>query len=765
VTVKNDGRAPAASGATVTLSLQEPATGAATTIGQTTLSALTGGSSQKVSFTWSTAGVNGARYLVAEADSAKQVKESNENNNSLAQAVTVTPKVDLAVTANDLTYSPEDPGTTETITISAQIRNAGGTDASGVVVRFILDPATTATQLSEQTIDLSAGAVKSLTASTTLALGTHEIQVVVDPEDQLSEGIETNNAASLTIEMKPRIDLVLTSSQVRLSPTSVVEPDPVNVSATIYNQREDSAANVTVRVSMYDPATMTSIDQRVPVAPDQVIPTMAGNSAATVYFTASTAGYSGTCYLVVDVDPKDTIEETHEDNNRGQAVVSITPQGNLNITSSDFSPPSTLTEGATTTLKATLRNNGGATLSNFTVLFTANGPSGPIQIGSHTLSALPPNTYTTTPGLAWDTTGLPSGQYTLSVTLDPGNAVAEKSETDNKVDKTLTLNPRADLSIAAGDIAIAPAAPEEGDAVTITATIKDLTATTASGTFLVRFFEGDPTGGGTQIGADISRTNLSGNTSFTASVTWDTTNKPGSTSIYVQVDPTDVISELNEINNLAYKTVSVTKAYRPDLAITDSDLSLSPSGGVSPGQTVQVKGTVSNLRNYAASGAVVRLYQGDPASGGTQAAPDQTINVPALGSTPVAFSWTTPSSTLTTQLYVVVDPAGAINEPDETNNKASILYRGRSGADTTPRSLTASVNYHTVTLGWLAPTNAASTLGYHLYRDGVSLNPTADVTAGATATADSTYSSSYPASNAIDGSSSSYWFSSSHAAP
>jgi len=75
---------------------------------------------------------------------------------------------------------------------------------------------------------------------------------------------------------------------------------------------------------------------------------------------------------------------------------------------------------------------------------------------------------------------------------------------------------------------------------------------------VVRFFDGDPGAGGTQIGANRHLPPIPASGTKSASVQW--TAIAGSHDIYVVVDPADLILESNETNNKAYKSLSVGAA-------------------------------------------------------------------------------------------------------------------------------------------------------------------------------------------------------------
>jgi len=122
-------------------------------------------------------------------------------------------------------------------------------------------------------------------------------------------------------------------------------------------------------------------------------------------------------------------------------------------------------------------------------------------------------------------------------------------------DLTLATAPvdEPDLTLMNVDISFSNANPVEGEDVTITATIHNIGATDADDV-VVRFFNGDPTGG-TRIDNDQMITLIEVGGDGTVQVTWTAT--PGIHSIFVEVDPDDMIPESNENNNQAHKLITV----------------------------------------------------------------------------------------------------------------------------------------------------------------------------------------------------------------
>ncbi|MBW8904414.1 MAG: hypothetical protein JF611_01825 [Betaproteobacteria bacterium] len=120
-------------------------------------------------------------------------------------------------------------------TFSAQVRNTAPDGAAGVKVRFLVDGAT----VNEQTLaQLAAGASTTVSAQWSSTPGNHNVQVVLDPDDTISELDETNNSAAATF--------VVTGDTV--APASVATPSP-GPNAAGWNN-----GNVTVALSASDNA-------------------------------------------------------------------------------------------------------------------------------------------------------------------------------------------------------------------------------------------------------------------------------------------------------------------------------------------------------------------------------------------------------------------------------------------------------------------------------------------------------------------------------
>jgi hypothetical protein len=160
-----------------------------------------------------------------------------------------------------------------------------------------------------------------------------------------------------------------------------------------------------------------------------------------------------------------------------RALANIKP--NLSIFSTDmvFSNPSPKV-GDTITITAIIHNEGPVVANNIFVRFYDGDPSsGGVLFGETTIPTI---------------TAFGSSQVSINwtiptalarrvfVKIDPMNSIDELNETDNIASKNLTSATLPDLSITSADITFNPTVPMPGEAVTITAIVRNKGETTAT---------------------------------------------------------------------------------------------------------------------------------------------------------------------------------------------------------------------------------------------------------------------------------------------
>lgn len=122
------------------------------------------------------------------------------------------PTPDLRVVPDSLVASPSPAEAGSTVTVSFSVENRGDFPATGVLLRLTVKDASSAELYRRDFagIDLGAGGREDFTATWTAVGGQMTVSVTVDPEGQIAELSETNNAAAvpLTVESGPSIMLI-----------------------------------------------------------------------------------------------------------------------------------------------------------------------------------------------------------------------------------------------------------------------------------------------------------------------------------------------------------------------------------------------------------------------------------------------------------------------------------------------------------------------------------------------------------------------------
>ncbi|MCD6522371.1 MAG: PKD domain-containing protein, partial [Candidatus Diapherotrites archaeon] len=124
---------------------------------------------------------------------------------------------DLA-TNTDSIHTPDVINKGDTVTITADIYNLGGANATNVTIRFYVD----GNMIDETTIDVDATTITQAQAVWNVGVndvGTHTITVSVDPDNNITELDETNNEATKQVQV----------NDVNLAPVAVITASATDV--------------------------------------------------------------------------------------------------------------------------------------------------------------------------------------------------------------------------------------------------------------------------------------------------------------------------------------------------------------------------------------------------------------------------------------------------------------------------------------------------------------------------------------------------------
>ena len=220
-----------------------------------------------------------------------------------------------------------------------------------------------------------------------------------------------------------------------------------------------------------------------------------------------------------------------------------------------------------------------------------------------------------------------------------------------------------DLAVGPGSLGIEPSNPAPGQTATISVTVENQGDLSLSNV-RVRFYDGDPNRGGTPIGdVQVLPGVLIAGGKQNASVTWTVPTAELSHEIFAVVDPNGIVDDRNLANNSA----SISTVL-PDLVAEtcwSTDFSI---------KEVLLTGRVMNTGAILA-GPFRASWHLNTESGEEIGASD--VEMLAAGGTyEVTCIWDTTGrmdADGAAQVFLVVDPAGAIQEASKGNNSTSCM--------------------------------------------------------------------------------------------
>ncbi len=201
--IRNTGNQPAAN---IEFGFYEgdPAQGGVLLAPLQTIASLAAGASVDVSAELPSITGTSDRLLFVGVDPAGRITESSREDNSAFRVVEVRALPDLAVSAGNIKVSPAAPRPGDALTVTVDVPNLGQQQSGPVVVR-LLDGDAAGTLLGQQTL-ASIGPQDKGTATFAVPASSQSaarsLTVVVDPDNGVAEGNESNNSATrgLTVQ-------------------------------------------------------------------------------------------------------------------------------------------------------------------------------------------------------------------------------------------------------------------------------------------------------------------------------------------------------------------------------------------------------------------------------------------------------------------------------------------------------------------------------------------------------------------------------------
>jgi subtilase family serine protease len=510
----------------------------------------------------------GTYYVLFVADPANAVTETNETNNVRSLMLTVVaPTIDLTIQSAYLTPTSLAPG--GVTSASCYLYNQGNALANSATVGYYLSTNQVLDAndvlLNNTTGTLYGGGYSSryinLTVPTNTPVGTYYVLFVADYLNQVPETIETNNMATALLQVvAPGIDLLPTQPYV--SPFTSAPGNTISTNCYMQNLGNSAAASSTLGYYLSTNQVLDASDVLLLTSPGGIL---AANQYASRYdsplIPANTA--PGNYYVLFVADPANVVAETNENNNVvGVQLLLVAPGVDLTI-SQPYLSPTSVAPGATLYTNCYIQNLGNSVAASSTIgyyLSTNQVLDASDVLMRTTLGpALPANQYSYRSDSPVVPLGTAPGNYYVLFVADPANAVSETNENNNVTSTALlVIAPGIDLQTL--QPYVSPTSVTPGFSVSGSCYIQNAGNTLATSSTVGFYLSTNQT-------LDINDVLLNTTTGFSlgasqssfrsASLLIPAGTTAGNYYVLFVADPTNVVAETNENNNVSALPLTV----------------------------------------------------------------------------------------------------------------------------------------------------------------------------------------------------------------
>ncbi|GEL96002.1 CARDB domain-containing protein [Cellulomonas composti] len=534
-------------------------------VGTANVGALAIGASTTVTVTASPRAA-GSYPVTVTVDPAGTLTEAVETNNSASTSVTVSAdpvqqRPDLQISA--LTASPAAPTSSQAITLSATVRNAGTAASTATNVAFSVG----GTQAGTAPVGaLAAGATSTVTfAAGARAAGTYALSATADAAGTVAESDETNNGATASMTVTsdstdPAVNLsagrpaTASSQEWQFAPGNAVDGDTGTYWEGASGQYPSRLAVALAAPAMLQRVVVTlpPVDAWGPRTQTFAVETANGNGTFTTAVPSAAYAFSNATGNKVTIPLSGTATDvrlvltantgaTNGQVSELQVWGTLAPAPDLTVSSVTTSPAAPV-EGTATTATVVVANTGNLAAPATTLVATVDGTS-VATVDVPAIAAGSSATVTANLGTR------PAGTYTLVARADAGGTVTERDEANNSrtVPLVVAETPGPDLVVTT--VAATPSNPSPGQAVSFTVTVRNRGTSPAAATTTKVV-----AGGATLTGATPA---LAAGASATVAIGGTWTAVAGGVTATATADSAGVVAETNETNNTGTLAVVV----------------------------------------------------------------------------------------------------------------------------------------------------------------------------------------------------------------
>ncbi len=555
-------------------------------------------------------------YILFKADYASEVNETNELNNVSWVKIQVAAPLQPDLSVISVTTNPSAALAGATISVGANVLNAGLGTASLSGVGFYLS-ADSLYNAGDSFLGAAAGGSLNASGSalrqTTAVIpsgktaGSYFILAVADHNNALAESNESNNVKviSFAVQAPQYVDLQIKNAAATSS--SVQAGSVITVSAQLYNGGNAVASNA--RAGYYFSANnlFDNNDIFISAEAGQTI-----NSTAGVVISENIAVpgamAAGAHYILVVADHAGEISESDEQNNVSAIPFTVVAASfvDLQVNAASASATSAVA-GNTVALNATVYNSGNATASVSTVGFYLSSDTmlsnGDDFLGFVSGNSLLANSVSQKNAVVTIPTSKTAGKYYILCAADHNNAIVEADENNNVMALSFSVGPDRSgyyPDLVVQSMSVSPGNIIAGDKISLNATIYNAGNIASQSSKLGYYLSSDTVfdSADTFLGFSMGNS-LAAGTGAGRNLNYKTSVKqtPGLHYVLFFADHTTEVSESNEGNNIGFMPLMIT-ARKQEVKLTRVSSSEKTMQG---GKTYMFESSVSNLGNVESS--------------------------------------------------------------------------------------------------------------------------------------------------------------------
>ena len=428
-------------------------------------------------------------------------------------------------------------------------------------------------------------------------------------------------------------DLAVSPSELLVEPENPFVEDPLTLRAAVHSLNADVPAGASYRWEVIDAS------QNIIATLDGVLPSIPATLFATVTdsWDLRYQVSPGTYTFRFTADALQEIAESDETNNAAEIPVTFVEHPHwidlvLSPEAIQATPDVISAAPQTVIIDGVVQNTGWAEAPNAVIAVMEVGSSTPLA----TTAVYVPRNGESSFQLTFELTE--TRPYQLAVIADPDDLLNDVDPSNNRAELSLGVVPTFDPAVIAGSLVVTPSSGiEAGDLVVVAFDVVNLGTQALSGLQIgISATTGNPANT-TPLQLMEINDDLGPGETRAMTFEWRPPNADPELTLAVEVDPSQLVNDVDRGNNLAEIVFAVAPSPLPNLIADHATVVFDPEPALQHG-TVHISATIANPTDNPAGAFTTRIWI-DEIGAGVLVAEASVAGLAAGGTTVVEADW------------------------------------------------------------------------------------------------------------------------------